>query len=250
MTNIVERGTNVLKIVIYNPIREEAVLISNIIKNTLVKAKSSFELSTYMASGNIIKNLNENPYYYDIFILNSDDNNSSIISEILRKHNLQASVIFTSNNLIQIDELLKFRPTGIITETKNQQKIFSSFKNAYKEQNIIDSFFTIKTREKVVKINYRDIDYFENNQRIVTLHNNLKKEKIDFYAKFDDIYCILPKDKFIKCHQSFIVNMSHVKILDKINKKFILLSGQEIEISKRNLAETVNMLEVFSCMIN
>ena len=42
----------------------------------------------------------------------------------------------------------------------------------------------------------------------------------------------LPGDIFIRCHQSYIVNMDRVKILDKATRCFVMLSGDAIDISK------------------
>lgn len=59
---------------------------------------------------------------------------------------------------------------------------------------------------------------------------------------------MLPKDVFIKCHQSFIVNMEAVKALDKVNRRFILTSGSTVDISKRMFPEVVEAFQVYTAM--
>ena len=235
-----------LKIVLCSPDREKLAPLGTMIKNTLAMTRSSYELSTYLSYGKIVENLEVNPLQYEVLILDAQEIGGELIAQSLRKKNLQASVIFICKELQDIEHLLKYRPTGLILDINDTKKTSMTLKDSIAEQKRIEHSFVIKNRDQILKINYSDIDFFENNQRVVTLHNHTKRENIAFYAKFDDVYQLLPKDTFFKCHQSFIINLSMITSLDKVNKKFTLASGQTIDISKRILTEAIEAFNNFN----
>lgn len=88
----------------------------------------------------------------------------------------EARIKKLEENLSQCDEikgkapliqLLKFRPTALITDMTNPRNIFSALKDAYLEIKNISSHFVIKTKERIVKVYHKDIDYFDIYQRVV-----------------------------------------------------------------------------------
>ena len=94
-----------------------------------------------------------------------------------------------------------------------------------------------------MRIDCADILYIESRQRIVVLHT--PRKMIEFYAKLTDVMQMLPQSGFARCHQSYIVNMEYVRELDKVNHCFTLHSGERIEISRSNYAQTVAQFEHF-----
>lgn len=226
-----------LRIVVYNPVKQHAEFISSQIKLDLMQLKSNFELSTYISQKRIMERIDQDIYWYDIFIIDADS--SSRIVHKVRSKNLQASIILTTSKETEIEDFLKFRPSGWIKHLNPPEKLHECFKNVFNEQKSINPYFIIRKKDRIKRINIYNIDYIENDKRIVILHDHMNRERVEFYAKFDDIMHTLPKDVFIKCHQSFIVNMLTVRILDKLNRLLILNSGKTIPISRRLLPEVV-----------
>lgn len=231
------RQRSVLKIVILHPQKEVADALSATVKSALIRARCSFELSTYLKNARIIEMLSASPFYYDILLLDAEDDSSLQIANRLREKNLEASLLFVlEKGDAGIVPLLKYRPCGIVADPRVPKNVLAALQTAYQERKRLDSYFTIKTREKIIAVNYRDIDYFENYQKSVTLHSHARRERIVFHATFEDVYSLLPKDVFLKCHQSLIVNLRAVRMLDKVNRQFLLHSGAKADISNRLLS--------------
>ena len=96
-----------LRIIIFINDKEKASFIANVLKNILFKVKCSYELSTYLSPGRIIENLKENNTQYDIFLLDASEPSSEIIAKELRWNNFYASILFISNKITDINQLLK-----------------------------------------------------------------------------------------------------------------------------------------------
>jgi two-component system LytT family response regulator len=201
----------------------------------------------YYSSRKIIENLNISAYTYDILILNADDDESFVIAKMLRSINLAASVLFTSLVNFPRAEIFKYRPSGFINDLQ-PSTIIHAFQNAYHEQHSKKNVFMIRTKDSIIKFNHDEIDYFTNNLRTVTLHSITKKTRVDFNAKFEDIYDMLPKDIFLKCHQSIIINMGKIHKIVKSTREFILNSGESIEIARRTLQDAITSYEAYCNM--
>lgn len=78
-------------------------------------------------------------------------------------------------------------------------------------------------------IDCRDILYIESQNRF--LHYFLADGNIlRCYDKLDEIEWELPKQYFLRCHQSFIVNLSHVS---EMGDKYFRIGKSLISISKK-----------------
>ena len=71
--------------------------------------------------------------------------------------------------------------------------------------------------------------YIESKDKLVCFHLT-DKRILQCYAKLDDILKQLPEDLFIRCHQSFAVNVLHVTETRESNFRIDLVS---INISRK-----------------
>lgn len=108
-----------------------------------------------------------------------------------------------------------------------------------KEQEMIqkeqkESAILIKAQNGVQKIACRDIYYAEVRNRKIIL--DTQNGSIEYYGKMAELEKQL-KNKFVRCHRSFLVHMKYIVKYDSAN---ILLEGkQNIPIAKKKYAEFV-----------
>ena len=204
----------------------------------LSTARIGCELSIVCDIDTLTSKTRENPYYYDIYVLDESLREHLGFAGALRKKNFYASLIF----LIGAEKrhnLLRYRPTAVISDLTNEQQIVNALRLTLEEQRYVRPYFTIKNRDAIVRVLFSDILYFESKKRIITLHS--KERAIEFYGKLGDVLSYLPSDGFIRCHQSYIINTSHVERLDKVNR-FITIDRQQIEVSKSYYPQVVEYL--------
>ena len=95
-----------------------------------------------------------------------------------------------------------------------------------------------------MRIPYDEISDFESNAKKVTLRKEDGGETYYFTAKLDDIEQELPSF-FLRCHQSYLVNMHKIRSLDTKERTFLLFSGEEILISRRMYTEAKERYQNF-----
>ena len=177
---------------------------------------------------------------YDIYMLDGSNEKAVKYAAHIRKRDLSSSIIFFGFKLESAGALIKYRPSYIV---KNDKDLFMSLRWCCNEQLRARSYFTVKNRDIQMRVDYKTIVHFESHQRVVAMHTS--SQVIEFYAKLVDVYALLPRDEFVRCHQSYIVNMSKIKALDKANRCFVMQNGNVIEISKSHYTEVAAQYEKY-----
>ncbi len=106
-----------------------------------------------------------------------------------------------------------------------------------KQEQSSDSFFFIKSDNKLVKIFFDDVLFVEALQNYVSIHT--KGKKFITYLTFKSIEEYLPADEFIKTHKSFIVSASKI---NHIEGNDIRIDDHHIPISRANKDEVMEKL--------
>lgn len=84
------------------------------------------------------------------------------------------------------------------------------------------------------RIVYREIEYIESRRNVLLVHlDNGEEHRV--YAKLSDVERELEGHGFLRCHQSYIVNMDRVRTVED---DFLMLSGARIPIRQRG-AKTI-----------
>lgn len=99
--------------------------------------------------------------------------------------------------------------------------------------DIIENTYAIKSRSQVLHIPRDEIMYVESHNSQCILHQ-VGNKTYTLYKKLGEIENELAAPCFLRCHQSFLVNMNYVKAVDK---DFTLTNGDVVLIRKKNLKE-------------
>jgi DNA-binding LytR/AlgR family response regulator len=82
---------------------------------------------------------------------------------------------------------------------------------------------TIKTQDGWIPVPFSNVIYFEAKEK--RIYVNTVEHKGTHKYSLQEFEFILPKDYFIRCHRSYIVNVNHIKeIFPDTHSTFILLS--------------------------
>jgi len=72
----------------------------------------------------------------------------------------------------------------------------------------------VKSEYKLIRIQLADIKYIESANEYIQIHLDTDKP-ITTLVRLKTIEGELPKDKFMRVHRSFIVNLDKVKVIDR-----------------------------------
>jgi len=106
------------------------------------------------------------------------------------------------------------------------------------EYTTSDSYFFIKSNQKIEKILLDDILYIEALANYVILHTKNKKHIV--YMSFKGIESQLPGHLFLKVHKSYIIALNAIETIDNNE---VLLSGHTLPISKTYKSAVMDRVE-------
>lgn len=98
----------------------------------------------------------------------------------------------------------------------------------------------INRRREAVTVRISEIVFIESKKRMLEIHT--RTEKITCYMKLGDMENMLP-DHFIRCHQSYIVNMHSINSFR--GKTIELVNEERVPVSRNRYMETIRKFEAY-----
>ncbi len=142
-----------------------------------------------------------------------------------------------------IDYLLKPISYSDFLKSANKAKQWFSLKEttATEEIKTDKEFLFIKSEYKIVRINYNDIKYIEGMREYVRIHLDGSKPIMSLLS-IKSLEVQLPKNKFMRVHRSFLVNLSKITTIERQriifdNDVYIPISEQYKEIFQKFVDE-------------
>ncbi len=103
----------------------------------------------------------------------------------------------------------------------------------------------LRTSESLHIVDISDIYFCKSDNSYTTFYLN-GDEKIVVSKSLKDYEGLLTEFGFFRSHQSFLVNLNHVKKVDKSDGGFIIMKNKkEIPVSLRQMKNLVKLLEHF-----
>lgn len=232
-----------LNILVYEPDKDHAQWLRKSIINFFSVRRYEIQLTTYSSPDPVITRLTENPSQYSIIIISCINVVIACqMASIIRKENLLSCIIIFAADYKALPRMVSYRLSGFLISPIELNKLNNSLSRAIEEQKNDTQHFVISNKFEFTRFPFDKIEYFQSDQRYVIMYIKSIQE-YRFIAKLDTVEEQLPKQMFLRCHQSYCVNFMHIESIDKRNKNITLTSGTIIPISKRNYTTVIDILE-------
>ena len=94
-------------------------------------------------------------------------------------------------------------------------------------------YIVLSQRGSEIVIEKQEIDYIERENRVTKFY--LEGQMIEVAEKLADVQKYLDQDTFVRCHNSFIVNLEKIRSFGR--SEFILKNGKSVPISRSRYGE-------------
>jgi len=236
-----------VNVFVYHKNPETTKIIYDSVTEYFRRIKHTFQIFASSKENEAAAYLKENASTVNIFFLDFGKFEQSLkFIAYFRQRNESATWVHMGN----IESLLKtlyYRPSAFLDDAGDIQKIEKIIKclDGFWQKKITEEYFNFKYDGERVSVKYDDIIYFESNAKRVIPHIIKAEREYYFAAKLSEIEQVLP-DYFLRCHQSYIVNMKKIKKMSMKNHSFIMEDNDEIYISKRMFTEAKKRYIEFS----
>lgn len=196
---------------------DDNVLIVEHIKRLLMQEKNEIHTYTdpHKFKSDFDKEIGKNLDIILMDIVFWDITGIDIIKEIQKK-NEKVKVIYISDYTEYTEKIFETEPTYFLVKPITKEKLEKAIDKAMKKEKKTD-VIVLGNEKKLLKIETEKIFYFESNKRLVLINGVNATQKI--YMKLSELEEKLP-DYFVKCHQSYIVNLKKVEKIQ--NNQFIM----------------------------
>ncbi len=179
---------------------------------------------------------------YDVIFLDIEMKNtngieaSHIIREIMMDDGVQ--IVYVSGKTQYAMELFKFSPFDFIVKPVQKEKLKEVIQKVLRILGNKD-YFSYKKGRETLRVQLKDIIYFESNGRKVDI--NTVEGKDTFIAVMKEIENKLENVGFISIHRSFLVNYRHIKKFSF--REVVMSNGEKLTISKER-REKIQQLQL------
>ncbi len=214
--------------------------------------KLLFEIKSFLSGEELLKYLKIEENMFDIVFLDMKMERMTGVETAIeiRKNSQECIIIFVTNYLEPVCESFKVGAFRYILKKDIKNAMFEALDSACKIIKDEEKFFSYFSNKQEVKILCKKIVCLESIKRIIriTINDNSCK---DYYGKLSEVEITLTNYNFVRCHQSFIVNVGYIDTLE--GNTIFLNNGMRIPVSNRyieNVKNAVIWVESFLYNLN
>ncbi len=153
------------------------------------------------------------------------------VARQLRASGYNGKIVFLTASAGFAVESYDVRAFGYILKPVTYEKIERITKELLEGFN--NEVYQLRHRGEILSIDYNDIVFIESCNSKCVLHS-ASGETHTVYKRLCDIEDELCDSRFLRCHQSYLVNMNHIIHADK---SFLTDSGETVLIRQKSLKE-------------
>lgn len=209
-----------LRIAICDDDENDVLIVKNMTTQLLKKLDIDFEIEAYTNGDAIFKEF----ISFDLIFLDieMDIINGYDLAKKIRTYDTNTKIIFITNSTEYLQVGYTVRPERYFVKPLNQDEFDYEMTTVLKEQ-IIDNKYILDERLGREKIYIKNIMYVEFFNRKTFLHMIDGEKPTSLRLK--EWSALLKKYNFHQTHKSFLINLKHIK---KIEKNDIVLRNEEI----------------------
>ncbi len=210
----------------------ERRLLYALLKKYFSETSISCEFTLYDRGTNLYYDVTEDIEYDFIFLdLFMKDSFGMDVARKLREIPYKGKIIFCTVSADFALESYGVYASGYILKPYSMKDIRSTLDRFLPDYQC--NCYAVKQKAQLVYIPFNEIMYVESNNTKCILHRADGRE-YNVYKKLGQIEEELKDPRFLRCHQSYLVNMNYIR---EANDGFLLQNGEEILIRAKSKKE-------------
>ena len=155
-------------------------------------------------------------------------------AEKIRKADKRVVLIFTTNSLDHTLESYRLKAAGYLEKPLSAEDVKEALELAHFRRKTRAAITITMEGGRNEEVLLDSILFFEHQGHVVTVHTTAGVLRTHQAARLDEMEKRLPSPPFLRCHRSFIVNLNHVRRIDKDTHSFIMMNGGRADMRKKS----------------
>ena len=206
--------------------------LTDLLKEYFSDKSLTFFIECFRSNTDLLYEVQDGKRFDIVFLENPPLSNDGIVTaKKLRKSSYMGEIIFSANTYEHAVDGYDVDACGYIVKPIKRKKLFDIMDRATRKFD--ENVYYIRQRSDIIALPLNEILYIESSNSKCIIHSR-SGEKFTVYTQLRKIENELNDSRFLRCHQSYIVNMNHIY---KADKCFELTNGEKVLIRQRNLKE-------------
>ncbi|MEE1280778.1 MAG: LytTR family DNA-binding domain-containing protein [Acutalibacteraceae bacterium] len=205
-------------------------IVSDLLEEYFNEKGIVYNIYNYLSGADLIYDIQDGKsidmIFLDIYIGNELGIN--IARKLREEINFNGQIVFLTSTVDFAIEGYEVDAIGYLLKPIAIEKLYMIMDKAIQKYNV--GIYRIKQRKNIITIKFEDIIYVESSNSRCILHSN--KGNYILYKRLNNIEAELRDKRFLRCHQSYLVNMDYIK---NANKQFELVNSEFVCIRQRSL---------------
>lgn len=219
-----------MRIAICDDEKEQRSIIKTLLNQSRHFAPN-MEICEFASGEELIHSISREKEWYDIIFLDiaMGGMNGIETARTIRKYRSEAIIIFITGIVDYVLQAFEVKAFRYLIKPVSEIKFDKEFKNAVNEGNMAnEKNYLIHSNQRIIRLKLSELIYIESNLRKITVYAT--NDTYTFYGKFADQENRLSKHGFMTINKGILVNLAHVKFVDKNN--IYLKNGKELPLSR------------------
>ena len=213
---------------------DDQIICGDTLELTLDKILSEFDTAystdIYTSSNELLKVIESGEKSYDILFLDilmgAEEMNGIDVARKIRTFDDVTSIVFVTSSTDHVLDGYSVRALQYLIKPVDEKILREVLEYEYKSKS--NSSVVFKEKDSTRRVAASDIVHVETCGRNVKVV--LKNEEFNACNKISDVEKMLPSRDFIRCHQSFIINIRNIKEIR--HGEALTVNGQTVPVSR------------------
>lgn len=219
-----------IKVAICEDIEIDRNLLKKIVAVLMGERGVEFQVDIYENGINLINGYSNRPYDLIFMDIMMDGKDGIETGKQIRKLDSNVEIVYCTASEDFAIAAYEIHAMGYLLKPYEPRRIAAVIdyyiqKHPQNDKNFIE----VKSRRKSMIIPYNDIIYMESDNKVVHIYTQTRGE-IKVYNKLDTLERQINQKSFLRCHQSFLVNLRYV--VGMVDSDFILINDDMIPVRK------------------
>ena len=206
-----------LRIAICDDLKSERDMVKGFLRSFFAAVPYEYTLAEYSRGETMVDDYDDGSVDFDLIFMDifMDGMLGMEAARCLRRYAPHVSIVFLTTTPAYALESYDVYAYGYLVKPLNGEKTAALLRRFLQEEyEGNQKTLLLKKGCRGRRIAYREIEYIESRRNVllVFLENG---EEYRVYAKLDDVEKELKGHGFLRCHQSFIVNMNRVRVAEE-----------------------------------
>lgn len=151
----------------------------------------------------------------------------------IRKISLETEIVFITSFSGKMPDAFAYKPIAFLEKPVRAEAVSDVLKTVMAYHWHKGLSYTVRVKGEWRRIQHKSIEYFESREHRIIVHLTDGGAPVVFPGRLDDVEADLKGMPYARCHKSYIVQISAIRSLDRVNPGFYTNAGARVPISRK-----------------